>query len=186
MAENMVLSFDGTKLFVNKEVDMDCRAVCVIVHGLCEHQGRYDYLAEKMHEMGFGTYRFDHRGHGRSEGERTYYDDFNQLLDDVNVVVDSCQRKFGVAGISGAQYGGFAGAVRRKIPEQKSARYHHQRRAHPGQCGLISGVPKGLEPHQKLPNELGTGVCSVPRSWMVRQGSVQYSNIYHRPMLCHL
>ena len=53
----MVLSFDGTKLFVNKEVDMDCRAVCVIVHGLCEHQGRYDYLAEKMHEMGFGTYR---------------------------------------------------------------------------------------------------------------------------------
>ena len=38
MAENMVLSFDGTKLFVNKEVDMDCRAVCVIVHGLCEHQ----------------------------------------------------------------------------------------------------------------------------------------------------
>ena len=51
MAENMVLSFDGTKLFVNKEVDMDCRAVCVIVHGLCEHQGRYDYLAEKMHEM---------------------------------------------------------------------------------------------------------------------------------------
>ena len=57
MAENMVLSFDGTKLFVNKEVDMDCRAVCVIVHGLCEHQGRYDYLAEKMHEMGFGTYR---------------------------------------------------------------------------------------------------------------------------------
>ena len=33
MAENMVLSFDGTKLFVNKEVDMDCRAVCVIVHG---------------------------------------------------------------------------------------------------------------------------------------------------------
>ena len=37
--------------------------------------------------QGFGTYRFDHRGHGRSEGERTYYDDFNQLLDDVNVVV---------------------------------------------------------------------------------------------------
>ena len=29
-------------------------------------------------------------------------------------------------------------------------------------AGLISGVPKGLEPHQKLPNELGTGVCSVP------------------------
>ena len=29
-------------------------------------------------------------------------------------------------------------------------------------AGLVSGVPKGLEPHQKLPNELGAGVCSVP------------------------
>ena len=28
--------------------------------------------------------------------------------------------------------------------------------------GLISGIPKGLDLHQKLPNELGSGVCSVP------------------------
>mgnify|MGYP000187614586 FL=1 len=60
----------------------------VIVHGLCEHQGRYDYFAEKLHEAGIGTYRFDHRGHGRSEGEETFYSDFNELLDDTNVVVD--------------------------------------------------------------------------------------------------
>ena len=113
MAENMVLSFDGTKLFVNKEVDMDCRAVCVIVHGLCEHQGRYDYLAEKMHEMGFGTYRFDHRGHGRSEGERTYYDDFNQLLDDVNVVVDMAVSENSALPVFllGHSMGGFAVAL---------------------------------------------------------------------------
>ena len=54
-------------------------------------------------------------------------------------------------------------------------------------AGLVSGVPKGLEPHQKLPNELGGGsmLCSGGRG-LVRQGSVQYSNIYHRPMLCHL
>ena len=45
MAENMVLSFDGTKLFVNNELDMDSPAVCVIEHGLCDHQGRNDYLA---------------------------------------------------------------------------------------------------------------------------------------------
>ena len=67
---------------------MDCRAVAVIVHGLCEHQGRYDYFSGLFHKAGIGTYRFDHRGHGRSEGERTYYTDFNELLDDTNVVVD--------------------------------------------------------------------------------------------------
>ena len=26
---------------------------------------------------------------------------------------------------------------------------------------LITGIPKGMDPHEKLPNELGSGVCSV-------------------------
>ena len=76
----MFSSFDGTQLFLNKEVPAQARAVAVIVHGLCEHQGRYDYFAEKFHQAGIGTYRFDHRGHGRSEGERTFYTDFNELM----------------------------------------------------------------------------------------------------------
>lgn len=84
----MISSFDGTKLYLNKEVPDQARAVLVIVHGLCEHQGRYDYLAEIFHKAGIGTCRFDHRGHGRSEGERTYFSHFNELLDDTNVVVD--------------------------------------------------------------------------------------------------
>ena len=84
----MISSFDGTKLFLNKEIPDSPRAAAVIVHGLCEHQGRYDYFAELFHKAGIATYRFDHRGHGRSEGERTFYTDFNELLDDTNVVVD--------------------------------------------------------------------------------------------------
>ena len=88
MGESMITSFDGTKLYLKKETAADNKAVIVIVHGLCEHQGRYDYFAEKLHEVGIGTYRFDHRGHGRSEGEETFYSDFNELLDDTNVVVD--------------------------------------------------------------------------------------------------
>ena len=88
MAETMISSFDGTKLYLNRETEAGNRAIAVIVHGLCEHQGRYDYMAKCLHESGIGTYRFDHRGHGRSEGEDTYYGDFNEMLDDVNVVVD--------------------------------------------------------------------------------------------------
>ena len=166
MAENMVLSFDGTKLFVNKEVDMDCRAVCVIVHGLCEHQGRYDYLAEKMHEMGFGTYRFDHRGHGRSEGERTYYDDFNQLLDDVNVVVDMAVSENSALPVFllGHSMGGFAVALYgAKYPNKNLRGIITSGALTQDNAGLISGVPKGLEPHQKLPNELGAGVLCPSR-----------------------
>ncbi len=67
----MITSFDGTRLFLNKELADSAKAVAVIVHGLCEHQGRYDYMAQLFHKAGVSTYRFDHRGHGRSDGERT-------------------------------------------------------------------------------------------------------------------
>ena len=50
MEEVYVKSFDGTKLFFNKELVDNARAAIVIVHGLCEHQGRYDYFAEKLHQ----------------------------------------------------------------------------------------------------------------------------------------
>ena len=36
----MISSFDGMKLYLNKEVPDLAKAVVVIVHGLCEHQGR--------------------------------------------------------------------------------------------------------------------------------------------------
>ena len=50
MQEVFVESFDGTKLFFNRELVENARAAIVIVHGLCEHQGRYDYFAEKLHQ----------------------------------------------------------------------------------------------------------------------------------------
>ena len=52
MQEVFVESFDATKLFFNRELVEDARAAIVIVHGLCEHQGRYDYFAEKLHQAG--------------------------------------------------------------------------------------------------------------------------------------
>lgn len=55
MGESMITSFDGMKLYLKKETAADNKAVIVIVHGLCEHQGRYDYFAEKLHEAGIGT-----------------------------------------------------------------------------------------------------------------------------------
>ena len=64
----MFASFDSTQLYLNKEAVDQAKAAAVIVHGLCEHQGRYDYFAELFHQAGISTYRFDHRGHGRSEG----------------------------------------------------------------------------------------------------------------------
>ena len=88
MIEKMISSFDGTQLYMNSETAADNKAIVVIVHGLCEHQGRYDYFVEKLHAAGYGTYRFDHRGHGRSQGDRPNYGTYHEILDDTNVIVD--------------------------------------------------------------------------------------------------
>lgn len=165
MSEAFIESFDKTKLFLNKEAAESSRAICVIVHGLCEHQGRYDYVAEKMHEAGFGTYRFDHRGHGRSEGERTYYDNFEQMLGDVNTVVDLAieENPDLPVFLLGHSMGGFAVALYgAKYPDKRLRGIVTSGALTKDNGGLISGVPKGLDPHAKLPNELGAGVCSVP------------------------
>ncbi|MCH3918549.1 MAG: lysophospholipase [Spirochaetia bacterium] len=162
--QTMISSFDGTKLFLNRETDQKDKAVCVIVHGLCEHQGRYDYLAKKFHQAGIGTYRFDHRGHGRSEGERTYYDDYMQMLGDVNVFVDMAiaENPGKPVFLLGHSMGGFAVALYgAKYPDKKLAGIVASGALTGDNRHLISGVPQGQDPHTKLPNQLGAGVCSV-------------------------
>lgn len=160
----MIASFDGTNLYLNKEMPPQARAVAVIVHGLCEHQGRYDYFADLFHQAGIGTYRFDHRGHGRSEGERTYYQDFNELLDDTNVVVDLAIEENAALPVFliGHSMGGFTVSLYGvKYRDKKLRGIITSGAVTTDNAGLITGAPKGLDPHTRLPNELGAGVCSV-------------------------
>lgn len=72
MNSSYIQSFDGTVLYLEKEVPKEAKAIVLIVHGLCEHGGRYDYVAEKLKDSNFGVYRFDHRGHARSEGKKIF------------------------------------------------------------------------------------------------------------------
>lgn len=160
----MITSFDGTKLYFNREIPENPRAAAVIVHGLCEHQGRYDYFAELFHKAGIATYRFDHRGHGRSEGERTYYSDFNELLDDTNVVVDMAieENPNIPVFLIGHSMGGFTVSLYgAKYPDKKLRGIITSGALTHDNGGLISATPEGLDPHTLLPNELGGGVCSV-------------------------
>lgn len=64
------------------------RAVVFIVHGLGEHSGRYAHVAPRLVEAGYAVYALDHRGHGRSEGERAYFDSFDQPIDDLKQYFD--------------------------------------------------------------------------------------------------
>ncbi|HET9258249.1 MAG TPA: alpha/beta hydrolase, partial [Pseudonocardiaceae bacterium] len=46
------------------------RAVVVVVHGLHEHSARYAHVGTRLAGAGFAAYAADHRGHGRSDGQR--------------------------------------------------------------------------------------------------------------------
>jgi alpha-beta hydrolase superfamily lysophospholipase len=50
--------------------DGDPRGVLAVVHGFGEHSGRYGNLANRLVPRGWAVYGFDHRGHGRSPGQR--------------------------------------------------------------------------------------------------------------------
>lgn len=66
----------------------NAKASVLLVHGLCEHSGRYADLAAHLCCAGYAVRAFDLRGHGRSEGRRgdtrfaPTLDDLDRLLDE--------------------------------------------------------------------------------------------------------
>lgn len=64
------------------------RAVVLLVHGIGEHSGRYGHVAQALNDAGFSVYAIDHRGHGRSEGQRTLFESFDQPVEDVRLYFD--------------------------------------------------------------------------------------------------
>ena len=60
------------------------RGTVLISHGLGEHSGRYQHVAETLTEVGFVCYGIDHMGHGLSEGTRAYVPDGWQPVRDLD------------------------------------------------------------------------------------------------------
>jgi len=63
------------------------KAVVVIVHGFNSHSGYYQWTADQLVGSGYEAYAIDLRGRGKSDGERFYIDDINELVGDVDKLV---------------------------------------------------------------------------------------------------
>jgi len=85
--EVKVTAKDGVDLYACQNIPENPKAAVVIVHGLCEHSGRYDYVAARLNAAGFCVYRFDNRGHGKSGGDRGYVKDFDDFIEDTAQVI---------------------------------------------------------------------------------------------------
>jgi len=60
----------------------------VIVHGFNSHSGYYHWVAEQLATSGYAVYALDHRGRGKSEGERYWVDKFSDYTDDLVTFVN--------------------------------------------------------------------------------------------------
>jgi alpha-beta hydrolase superfamily lysophospholipase len=82
-------SFDGLKLYDQWwRLQSKPRASVVILHGICEHSGRYNEAAEFLTAQGYAVDTFDLRGHGKSEGIKVYVESFDNYLKDLDVFLD--------------------------------------------------------------------------------------------------
>jgi len=71
------------------------RALVVIVHGVAEHLGRYQHVADALVAGGYAVARFDHRGHGSSGGPRVFVSRFGEYVDDLHGVLGLARARAG-------------------------------------------------------------------------------------------
>ena len=88
MAEERTLA---SGVFTRRWLANEPRATVIIAHGLAEHSGRYQHLAEALVARGVSVWAPDHPGHGRSPGKRCHisrFSDFFPALDALRDEID--------------------------------------------------------------------------------------------------
>lgn len=142
----------------------NARAVCVVIHGMAEHSGRYADLIRKLREEGVTVYRFDHRGHGKSGGIRAFYSSGSELAGDTEAVIDLAASEnpglplFLVGHSMGALAAYAAASEDREgrisgIAASGGLTMDHYK--------IVAGVSPDRDPMEELSLGTGDGACSV-------------------------
>ena len=92
--ENFLECRDGVKLFYRKDIPKGAIANIIINHGFAEHCDRYDYVAKKLNEEKIGVYRYDLRGHGRSQSKKGHIKSFMDFVNDGDEMVSLIKEEY--------------------------------------------------------------------------------------------
>jgi len=88
------ISRDGLRIFYRSwEVDNSKKIVC-IVHGLGEHSGRYDHIAQELCNASIAVFALDLRGHGKSEGKKGHAKSLDILMEDIEELMKTARVKY--------------------------------------------------------------------------------------------
>lgn len=85
---------DGLNLFAKEwKPEGNVKAVVALVHGIGEHIGRYDHVAEAFGKAGYAMVGFDQRGHGKSDGVRGY-ESYKDLMVDITRNIQNAKDRY--------------------------------------------------------------------------------------------
>jgi alpha-beta hydrolase superfamily lysophospholipase len=85
---------DGTTIFYRFWRQPDPKApVLVLVHGLGAHSGWFIDMGSALNERGLAVYALDHRGFGRSSGQRGHVRHGSVFIDDLDAFLDEVQQR---------------------------------------------------------------------------------------------
>lgn len=88
-------SFDNLEMFSRSWTPANTpKAVVCLVHGLGEHTGRYEHVAEAFTQQGYALAGFDLRGHGLSEGPRGHTPSPEAYYNDVDGLFSQVEKRF--------------------------------------------------------------------------------------------
>lgn len=84
-----VVTPDGTSLFVRRwQPAGEAKRSALLLHGLGEHGGRYGHVAAALNASGIDVWAHDHRGFGKSSGDRARIPERNAFVADAKIVFD--------------------------------------------------------------------------------------------------
>ena len=102
---------DGTELSTKTWPNPDPVGTVLLIHGVSEHTGRWDHVADFLVEEGFEVHSYDQRGHGESGDGTLDIEDFDHYVDDIARTIGEIRTEGRPLVLYGHSMGGLVAAL---------------------------------------------------------------------------